>query len=145
MRRLDHLFTICEGLRHDILARGIPPDKVTVIPNAVDIEHFQLANPSDPELKHQLGFDANAPILGFIGSFYAYEGPDLLLDALPRLLQTHPDIRVLLIGGSPQEANLKAQIQRLGLANRVVFTGRVPQPRSIATMISSICWSIRAT
>ncbi|MCK7583179.1 MAG: glycosyltransferase, exosortase A system-associated [Chromatiales bacterium] len=126
MQRVDHLFTICEGLRRDILARGIPPDKVTVIPNAVDIEHFQLANPPDPELKRQLGLDANARILGFIGSFYAYEGLDLLLDALPRLLQTHPDLRVLLVGGGPQEANLKTQAQRLGLADRVVFTGRVP-------------------
>jgi len=126
MQRVDHLFTICEGLRHDILARGIPPDKVTVIPNAVDIEHFQLASPPDPGLKRQLGLDANARILGFIGSFYAYEGLDLLLDALPHLLQTHPDIRVLLVGGGPQEGNLKAQAQRLGLADRVVFTGRVP-------------------
>jgi len=126
MQRVDHLFTICEGLRHDILARGIPPDKVTVIPNAVDIEHFQLASPPDPELKRQLGLEANARIFGFIGSFYAYEGLDLLLDALPHLLQTHPDIRVLLVGGGPQEANLKAQAQRLGLTDRVVFTGRVP-------------------
>jgi glycogen synthase len=126
MQRVDHIFTICEGLRRDILARGIPPDKVTVIPNAVDIAHFQLASPPDPALKHQLGLDTNARLLGFIGSFYAYEGLDLLLDALPRLLQTHPDLRVLLVGGGPQEANLKAQAQRLGLADRVVFTGRVP-------------------
>ena len=126
MQRVDHIFTICEGLRRDILARGILPDKVTVIPNAVDIAHFQLASPPDPALKRQLGLDTNARLLGFIGSFYAYEGLDLLLDALPRLLQTDPDLRVLLVGGGPQETNLKTQAQRLGLADRVVFTGRVP-------------------
>lgn len=126
MQRVDHIFTICEGLRRDILARGIPPDKVTVIPNAVDITHFQLAGPPDPALKRRLGLDTNARLLGFIGSFYAYEGLDLLLDTLPRLLQTHPDLRVLLVGGGPQEANLKAQAQQLGLADKVVFTGRVP-------------------
>lgn len=125
MKGVDHLFTICEGLRRDIVSRGIPPEKVTVIRNAVDIEHFQLANPPDQALKHRLGLE-NGRVIGFIGSFYAYEGLDLLLDALPQLLQTQPDLRILLVGGGPQEANLKAQAQRLGIANKVVFTGRVP-------------------
>ena len=126
MNRVDHLFTICEGLRSDIVSRGIPSAKVTVIPNAVDIEHFQLASPPDPALKLQLGLDEHTRVIGFIGSFYAYEGLDLLLDALPHLLQTHPDLRLLLVGGGPQETNLKAQAQRLGIASQVVFTGRVP-------------------
>lgn len=45
IQQVDHVFTICEGLRADIVARGIPATKVTVIPNAVDIESFQLASP----------------------------------------------------------------------------------------------------
>ena len=65
-------------------------------------------------------------MLGFIGSFYAYEGLALLLDALPALLTQMPDIRVLLVGGGPQEPALKAQARSLGIANHVVFTGRVP-------------------
>ncbi|MCC7099171.1 MAG: glycosyltransferase, partial [Rubrivivax sp.] len=63
---------------------------------------------------------------GFIGSFYAYEGLDLLLQSLPLLLQRRPDVRVLLVGGGPQDAALKAQAQALGVADKVVFTGRVP-------------------
>ena len=65
-------------------------------------------------------------MVGFIGSFYAYEGLDLLLDALPALLQRRPEVRVLLVGGGPQVAALRAQAQRLGLADKVVFAGRVP-------------------
>ncbi len=64
--------------------------------------------------------------MGFVGSFYAYEGLDLLLDAFPVLLQKRPELRLLLVGGGPQDANLKAQAQRLGVADKVVFTGRVP-------------------
>ncbi|MHB1375198.1 MAG: TIGR04063 family PEP-CTERM/XrtA system glycosyltransferase [Thauera sp.] len=125
IKRADHVFTICEGLRADIVGRGIPATKVTVIPNAVDIESFQLSGDADPVLREQLGL-ANTTVVGFVGSFYAYEGLDLLLDAFPALLHKRPELRLLLVGGGPQDANLKAQAQRLGVADKVVFTGRVP-------------------
>lgn len=125
LKRVGHAFTICEGLRADIVARGIPSAKVSVIPNAVDIEGFQLSGDADPVLRHQLGL-AGTTTVGFVGSFYAYEGLDLLLDAFPALLQKRPDLRLLLVGGGPQEANLKAQAQQLGVVDKIVFTGRVP-------------------
>lgn len=123
--RVDAVTCICEGLRADIVARGIPADKVTVIPNAVDIDKFPLGSPPDEALKARLGL-AGARVLGFIGSFYAYEGLDLMLAALPQILAHAPDVRVLLVGGGPQEANLKAQAAKLGIADKIVFTGRVP-------------------
>ncbi len=125
IRRAGHVFTICEGLRADIVARGVPASKVTVIPNAVDVEGFQLAQPADPALKARWGLQGRT-VLGFIGSFYAYEGLDLLVSAMPQLVQQRPDLCLLLVGGGPQEAALKAQVQLLGLTDRVVFTGRVP-------------------
>lgn len=125
IKRVDHVFTICEGLRRDILARGIAESKVTVIPNAVDVEGFQLSGAPDDALKARLGL-AGRTVLGFVGSFYAYEGLDLLLDAFPGLLASRPELRVLLVGGGPQDANLKAQAERLGVADKVIFTGRVP-------------------
>jgi PEP-CTERM/exosortase A-associated glycosyltransferase len=124
IRQADHVFTICEGLRSDIAARGVAPGKITVIPNAVDVESFQCGGVADPALKARLGL-ADAAVIGFIGSFYAYEGLDLLLDALPRMLAERPDVRLLLVGGGPQEAALKAQAQRLGIADKVAFAGRV--------------------
>jgi PEP-CTERM/exosortase A-associated glycosyltransferase len=125
IKRADHVFTICEGLRADIVGRSIPAAKVTVIPNAVDIESFQLSGEADPVLREQLGL-AGTTVVGFVGSFYAYEGLDLLLDAFPALLHRRPELRLLLVGGGPQDANLKAQADRLGVADKVVFTGRVP-------------------
>ncbi|THF63657.1 glycosyltransferase, exosortase A system-associated [Pseudothauera nasutitermitis] len=125
LRRVDHVFTICEGLRGDILARGIPAERVTVIPNAVDVEDFQPAGVADPALRARLGLDG-AIVLGFVGSFYAYEGLDLLMRALPALIAAHPTLRVLLVGGGPAEGRLRALAAELGVAGRVVFTGRVP-------------------
>jgi PEP-CTERM/exosortase A-associated glycosyltransferase len=125
LRRVDHVFTICEGLRRDITRRGITENKVTVIPNAVDIDTFETGGQPDAALAQQLGL-AGALVIGFVGSFYAYEGLDLLLDALPAILAKLPNARILLVGGGPQDSALKAQAARLGLSDRVVFTGRVP-------------------
>ena len=125
IQQVDHVFTICEGLRADIVARGIPADKVTVIPNAVNVESFQLASPPDPLLQEKWELTGKT-VVGFIGSFYAYEGLDLLLDALPELIRRRPDVRVLLVGGGPQEENLRQQAEQLGVKDHVTFTGRVP-------------------
>jgi PEP-CTERM/exosortase A-associated glycosyltransferase len=124
-KHVDAVVTICEGLRKDIVARGISPKKVTVVPNAVDIEKFSVGGAPDEALKVQLGM-TGARVLGFIGSFYAYEGLDLLLTALPRILDQAPDVRILLVGGGSQEEALKQQAHQLGIADKVVFTGRVP-------------------
>ena len=125
LKHADHVTTICEGLRSDIVARGIPAERVTVIPNAVDVESFDLGGTPDAALKASLGLPG-CTLIGFIGSFYAYEGLDLLLDAFPQILSRLPDVRLLLVGGGPQDAALKTQAKRLGLEDKVVFTGRVP-------------------
>ncbi|SES89489.1 PEP-CTERM/exosortase A-associated glycosyltransferase, Daro_2409 family [Nitrosospira multiformis] len=125
LRRVDAVTTICEGLRGDILKRGIPSEKVTVIPNAVNLENFRMSERGDLQLANALGVEGKV-LLGFIGSFYAYEGLTVLLSALPRMLAANPDIRILLVGGGPQEDELKSLTARMGLQDKVIFTGRVP-------------------
>lgn len=125
LRSADAVTTICEGLRGDMLKRGIPADKITVIPNAVDVGRFHFKAPADPSLieKYRL---APGATLGFAGSFYAYEGLDILLQAMPQILRAAPQTRLLLLGGGPQEDTLKALAARLGLEGSVQFVGRVP-------------------
>lgn len=117
--------TICEGLRQDILERGVPDENVIVIPNAVDPDEFAHPEPPDPALKSRLGLDG-ATVLGFIGSYYGYEGLDLLLEAMPFILARSPRVKLLLVGGGPEEQALKAQAERLSLGEAVTFAGRVP-------------------
>ncbi len=124
-KRADAVTTICEGLRQDIVARGIPEQKVTVIPNAVDIEKFSVGGTGDAVLRQQLGLTGQR-VIGFIGSFYAYEGLDLLLQAFPTILKAAPDARLLLVGGGPQDNKLKHLASELGIQDKVIFTGRVP-------------------
>ena len=125
LRRVDAITTICEGLRGDILGRGIAPERVTVIPNAVNIENFTVGQLPDVNLAKYLGLEGKL-LLGFIGSFYAYEGLSVLLQALPKMLSRNPDIRVLLVGGGSQAKELKVLATQLGIEDKVIFTGRVP-------------------
>jgi glycosyltransferase involved in cell wall biosynthesis len=108
-----------------MLKRGIPANKITVIPNAVDLSQFRFTATADPELVQKYGLTRGST-LGFAGSFYAYEGLDILLRAMPLVMRAVPQARLLLLGGGPQEAGLRALAARLGLDRVVHFTGRVP-------------------
>ena len=125
LRRADAVFTICDGLRREMLGRGIAADRLTVIPNAVEVDAYRFAPPPDDALAASLGLQGRF-VLGFIGSFYAYEGLDLLLQAFTRIAAAVPQASLLLVGGGIEDAALREQARQLGIADRVVFTGRVP-------------------
>jgi hypothetical protein len=124
LRHASHVTTICHGLEGEIARRGVPAERITVIPNAVDTRAFAFDPPPDASLRQQLVSDG-VPVLGFVGSFFGYEGLDLLVEAFARLRARMP-ARLLLIGGGPSERALREQVARLGIAPYVHFAGRVP-------------------
>ena len=121
----DAVAVICEGLRKDLVARGIAPDKIMVSPNGVDMAMFGTPLAPDSLFAGSLGL-AGADVVGFIGSFYDYEGLDDLIDAMPLLIEKRPRAHLVLVGGGPKEAELKAQADRSPAADRIHFIGRVP-------------------
>ena len=128
LKRVDAAFTICEGLRNDIISRGIVPEKITVIPNAVAAAEFTVPPAAQVgELKASLGLTGKL-VIGFVGSFYGYEGLGVLLDALPAIQKAYPHAALLLVGGGPQEARLRERSVALGV-NNVIFSGRVPHAK----------------
>lgn len=124
-KKADAVTTICQGLKQDLISRGISEDKITVIPNAVDPEQFQLIAAKNTALELEFNLQ-NKPVLGFIGSFYAYEGLDLLIRALPLIRQKVPSASLLLVGGGPQQQALEHLVQQLDLTDAVIMPGRVP-------------------
>ena len=123
-KNADHVVTICGGLKDDLIGRGIPGDKITVVSNGVDMERFQPVE-TDAELAQQLGIDGNV-VVGFVGSFFHYEGLPLLVEAAAKLRDSHPQLRVLLVGGGEDEERTRAKAKELGVEDLVIFTGRVP-------------------
>ncbi len=125
VRAADAVAVICEGLRSDLVARGIDSAKITVSPNGVDLDQFGAPVPRDPVLTAKLGLEG-ADVVGFIGSFYDYEGLDDLIAAMPRLVRARPRAKLLLVGGGPMEQALRDQALASPFTDHIVFVGRVP-------------------
>lgn len=123
--KADAVAVICEGLRRDLIARGIAAEKIIVSPNGVDMGLFGTPVAADRMLAGRLGLN-QADVVGFIGSFYDYEGLDDLIAAMPLLLAKRPEAHLLLVGGGPMEEALRRQAAQSPAAARIHFAGRVP-------------------
>jgi PEP-CTERM/exosortase A-associated glycosyltransferase len=126
VKQADAVFTICHGLKDDLVARGIPAERIAIMPNGVDLELFGAPVSRDQNLARDLGLAAHGPVIGYIGSFYAYEGVDDLIAAMPILRRTHPNARLLLVGAGPMADSWRAAAAALPEPEAVIFTGRVP-------------------
>ena len=124
MRRADAVLPICEPMRAEMIARGIPAARLTVVPNAIDGGLLAPAASDGRDIRRQFGLEDRF-VIGFIGSFYSYEGLDLLLEAVAMLRPHFPKIAVLLVGGGPDEPRLRGMIEQLNLGDAVTLVGRV--------------------
>ena len=125
LRRADAIVTICDGLRRDVASRGVDRNRITVVANAVDRDLLEEAPKFElvPQALQSMG---GRKVIGFFGSFYSYEGLDLLVNAVAALKRTHGDVALLLLGSGPEDASLRSQVEELGVARDVTFLGRVP-------------------
>ncbi|MGH7415891.1 MAG: TIGR04063 family PEP-CTERM/XrtA system glycosyltransferase [Candidatus Rokuibacteriota bacterium] len=133
LRRADVVVAICGGIRSELISRGIPARRITVVPNGVDPDWFE-ARPRAAALAARLGI-GEGPVFGYIGSFSHYEGLSFLLEAAPGFMGAFPGSRLLLVGDGRDRAKLDEAARRAGPG--VILTGRLPQPdvRDIYTLL----------
>jgi PEP-CTERM/exosortase A-associated glycosyltransferase len=127
-KRAQAITTICDGLKNEIISRGIPKEKITVIPNAVNIDEFiyknsQLGN-SDV-IRNKFWLEGKT-IIGYIGSLYHYEGLVHLVKGFSVIKKAIPNAKVLIVGGGPEFKKLKKLAHSLQLSDDIIFTGRIP-------------------
>lgn len=126
-KRVDQVAILCNGLKVDLVQRGVPADKITPVFNGVNADDFQSCKP-DAEYQTEWQLEGK-PVIGFIGSFYRYEGLDLLIKAFVRVAKQDKEVVLLLVGGGEMESELKDLVTNLKLGDRVVMPGRVPHQR----------------
>ena len=119
--------TLSDVMRDAIVARGVPPERITVVPNAVDVDRFRPM-PRDDALAASLGIEPGELVVGYISTFSPYEGIPTLLEAAARLNANGRRIRVLLVGDGKDEATIREVGRRLGLFDEdaLLMPGRVP-------------------
>jgi glycogen synthase len=120
--RVTQVVTIAEAMRRELIGRGVRGDRIRVLPNGVDAEWFSPRERA-AGIAAQLGLNGG-PVLGFIGSFYHYEGLRFLIEAMAPLREQVPGARLLLVGGGTEGETLRALASPLG--EGVVFAGQVP-------------------
>ncbi|WP_307869256.1 glycosyltransferase family 4 protein [Nocardiopsis sp. B62] len=128
MLAADLVVTLGETMRADIEARGVPRERLLVVPNAVD-ESFLDPLPSGDEVRKGLGIGPEEFVVGTTTSCFGYEGLDVLLDAVAAMRERGEPAHALVVGDGPELATLRDRAQRLGLTGAAHFPGRVPADR----------------
>ena len=124
--RADHVVTLGEAMKADLVSRGVPADSITVVPNAVDVDAFLPIAGRGAAMRSQLGVPEGRVLLGYISSLIPYEGVEVLLRGVRELLDRGKDVGVLVVGDGPSRVGWEREAARLGLGERCRFTGRVP-------------------
>jgi glycosyltransferase involved in cell wall biosynthesis len=124
MLEADQVVTLAESMREDLVTRGVDPERITVVPNAVDTSHF-TPGPRDEVLARELGLEGRT-VLGYISNLSRREGVDFLLRAVKILADEGLDVGCLVCGDGPELEGLRALAGELGIADRVRLTGAVP-------------------
>ena len=113
--------------------RSIRPRRpVEVVHPGIDLDRFDRERlPSPPDARARLGLPAEGPLVGIVARLQRWKGVHVLVEALPRALQSHPDLHCAVVGGAhdlePGYATfLKRTVDELGLTERVTLAGRQP-------------------
>lgn len=123
--RCDGIVAVTEGLRRALLSRFLlSPGKVVVIENGSDTERLR---PMDSAFcRSRLGLSEKARYVGFIGTFFRYQGVNTLIEAAPLILRSFPEARFLIVGDGEMRGEWESQVRRLGLEEAFDFPGQVP-------------------
>jgi glycosyltransferase involved in cell wall biosynthesis len=120
MRVADAVVTLSESMRDQLIDRGVPAERIHLVPNCVDAAWWEAPG-ADP--------DRAGPFTVGIGStLNAYEGVDVLIEAVALLRERGTDVRLVVLGSGPAAADLADLAVRRGLGDAAAFTGRVTRP-----------------
>jgi len=123
MLAADHVLTLGTAMRDEIVSRGVPAEKVSLVPNAVNLANF-VPGPRNEDLAARFGI--TMPTFGYVSNMdHRREGQELLIEAAARLKERGIDAQCVLVGGGSRVQTLKGLAARSDIEDRVVFTGAV--------------------
>jgi len=129
-RNADHLITVGENIKQELMRWEVPYEKITVIPSGVDTDMFKPSAPNDDYLFEK--YNVKNPYCLFVGRLTPRKGVKYLLQALKEV-----DIQCAIVGDGPQRDYLMSLSKNIGIQNRVFFTGFVPLKDLIALYSSA--------
>lgn len=122
----DHVVALSATLRDDLVARGVPGERITVVPNGVDARLLTLPDPGPAAARRALGLPAEGYWVGTVTSVVDYEGLGTLVDAVALLRSRGLDVRACVVGDGVALPGLRRHVAAAGVAGAVLLRGRVP-------------------
>ena len=121
-RLFTRMVTVSDSVRDTLIGCGIAPAKVETIHHGTDVEAFAHTTQSVKAARAALGIPEDRVAVGIVGRIAPEKGHQVLLRAAQTLGDRYP-VQYVVIGNGPDEAVLRETAQRMGLADRVLFTG----------------------
>jgi glycosyltransferase involved in cell wall biosynthesis len=125
LRSADQVIAVSHEIERWLLELGVAPQRVMVLPNAVDAAHFEVAERERNAVRTQFGL-ADQPVVGFLGTLKPWHGTETLLHAIALLRRRGLAPHLVVVGDGPQRAQLEAVAEREGITEAVTFVGAVP-------------------
>jgi phosphatidylinositol alpha-1,6-mannosyltransferase len=138
LRRAKEVIAISRYTANLACSLGAPDSRVVIIPPGVDTEHF-VPGPPDPSLLSRYQIPPNVPVILSVGRLVERKGFDLVIRAIPRVLQSHPSAVYLIAGDGPDRLRLSKFASDMGLRDHVRFAGDItPAERPAHYRLASI-------
>jgi glycosyltransferase involved in cell wall biosynthesis len=123
LTRASHLIFGGEALQRENLRKAHFAGSSSIVRYGVDCERFRPAVRRKDDLRAALGIAPDSVVIGQVASLIARKGGDVLLEAFARLSQRRPATHLVLVGGGAEEREFRALAERLGISDRVTFSG----------------------
>jgi len=127
-RHSQHVVAVTPRIKEVLVATlGIKPEKIAVIPNGANTDLFK---PMDTNrARRQLNLPERCYLVVFVGKLVAWQGVEYLIRSAPYILKGYPESKFLIVGDGTMKRGLIELTQRIGVSDRMIFTGRVPYDR----------------
>lgn len=131
-RLARHIIAVAGACRDFLIQHeSVPPEKITLVPNAIDLRRFSPGTVGRRESRAALGLPPEGPVIAGVGRLNPQKNFSLFLEIAAAIAPKFPEVRFLLAGEGPEESMLREKVNALGISDRVVFAGYVPDTRRV--------------
>ena len=120
-RQVDGFIAASGAIRNILVLDGIPPDRIEVVHDGIDVEKIQHRPVIDLHAEYWLPH--GVPVIVNVGALVGHKGQKYLIEAMPLVLREVPDAHLIIFGEGELRAPLEKQVKQLSLARRVLLPG----------------------